>query len=556
MRVLLINSNRFKQPWPVLPFGLGCVAAAVEQAGHEVRVLDLCFSRRPARDVAETIRNYRPDIVGIGIRNIDNCAGYRTQFLLDEIRREAIEPCRKAFDGPIVLGGAAVGINAAEILEHFDMELAVRGDGEAAMVELIRRLEANEPLDGMPGLVRRVGGRTVENNEPMRVSRIDDLPLDRVYDHLDTAAYRHYDSPLQIQTKRGCALRCSYCTYNRIEGRSWRLRDPQRIADDIERLVRQTGMAHIEFTDSTFNYPLDHSKAVLRAIIGRNLKLRLRTMGLNPGAVDDELAGLMVQAGFRDVDLGAESCCDRTLKGLGKNFRTADVLRAARILRAHGIAVMWCLLLGGPDETEETVRETLDTAIGAAGPWDLIDIGIGLRVYNGAPIADRVRSTRPESAVGNFLFPTTYEGGALDVERLKALVKDRALRETNVFMYDEDARTPASFLKLGAWLFRLFAPNRPMWRWFILIRRTEKALGVLALKRALYRRKRLREAAALPKIVVSSPNERENDGIRKEPEECPVGAQDAFSRKPGAPARANERKTRKPLLPGSLPQSS
>ncbi len=488
MRVLLVNSNRFKQPWPVLPFGLGCVAAAVEKAGHEVRVLDLCFSRRPARAIAATVCAFRPDIVGIGIRNIDNCAGYRTQFLLDEIRRETIEPCRQAFDGPIVLGGAAVGINAAEILDLFDLELAIRGDGESAMVELVRRLEANEPLAGMPGLVRRIGGRTVENNEPMRVPDLDALPMDRVYDHLDTAAYRRYDSPIQVQTKRGCALNCSYCTYNRIEGHSWRLRDPQRIADDIERLVRRTGITHIEITDSTFNYPLAHSKAVLRAIIAKNIKLRLRTMGLNPGAVDDELADLMVQAGFRDVDLGVESCCDRTLKGLGKNFRKADVLRAARILREHGIAMAWCLLLGGPGETEETVRETLETAARSADPWDLIDIGIGLRVYNGAPIAEAMRKTRPDLVPDNYLQPVTYEGETLSLSRLKALVKDHALTRTNVFMYDEDARTPPAVLKLGAWLFGVFAPNQPMWRWFILIRRVEKALGLLALKRARHRR--------------------------------------------------------------------
>ena len=80
MRVLLINSNRFKQPWPVIPFGLCCVASAVEEAGHEVKFLDLCFSRNPTRDIGQTVETFDPDVVGVSIRNIDNCAGRDSQI--------------------------------------------------------------------------------------------------------------------------------------------------------------------------------------------------------------------------------------------------------------------------------------------------------------------------------------------------------------------------------------------------------------------------------------------------------------------------------------------
>ena len=124
MRVLLINSNRFHQPWPVIPFGLCCVASVVEAAGHEVRALDLCFSRRTEREIAEAVREFGPDVVGVSVRNIDNCAGWNTRFLLDEVRDRVIGPLKGAFTGPIVIGGAAVGINAAEMLGFFGKETA------------------------------------------------------------------------------------------------------------------------------------------------------------------------------------------------------------------------------------------------------------------------------------------------------------------------------------------------------------------------------------------------------------------------------------------------
>lgn len=477
MHVLLINSNRFTQPWPILPFGLCCVASAVECAGHEVRVLDLCFRPDPALDIRQAVMEWNPDVVGVGIRNIDNSAGYKTLFLLDAVRDEVIAPLKKTFGGPIVIGGTAAGINAAEILEYLDLDYAVRGDGEEAMVEFLRRIEYGISPSGMRGLTIR-SRECFEDNGTAPVEDLDSLPGAKVYRHIDLDPYHSFNTRLPIQTKRGCAQQCSYCTYNHVEGRRWRLRSPERVADEIERYVRETGIRRFEFTDSTFNIPLDHAKAVLRAVSARGLDLDLRTMGLNPGAVDEELVMLMKEAGFADVDLGAESGCDATLRGLGKHFRKEDVLRTADLLHDHDIPVMWYLLVGGPGETEETLRETFDTINRAASRWDLVNVGIGLRVYKGAPIAKTLTKADPERAADGFLQPVSFRPEGIDMETLKALTKREALRHTNYFMYDEDETTPLAVQRMGAWFLRTFAPRQPVWRIFIIIRALQKYLGL------------------------------------------------------------------------------
>ena len=168
-RVLLINSNRHKQPWPVLPFGICYVAAACEQAGHDVRVLDLCFSKNPSSDIQKSIRAHRPDVVGIGIRNIDSGTGHSREFQPDSVKSNVIDPVKSAFSGPIVIGGSAVGINARELLELFDLAFAVRGDGETTMVELLRRHASGEPWTNVPGLVEYRQGRIVSDEPPCRI---------------------------------------------------------------------------------------------------------------------------------------------------------------------------------------------------------------------------------------------------------------------------------------------------------------------------------------------------------------------------------------------------
>jgi anaerobic magnesium-protoporphyrin IX monomethyl ester cyclase len=486
MRVLLINANTFKQPWPVIPFGLCCVAASVEKAGYDVSVLDLCFSKRLTYDITRAVKQYVPDVVGVSIRNIDNSAGYNTLFLLEETKLEIITPLKSVFQGPIIIGGPAVGISGAEMLDFFDLQYAIRGDGEVAMVEFIKRLETDLPLEGIGGFVRRENGKIIEDNPPLRIDDLDTLPLAKPYRYINLKPYQRFDSPLQIQTKRGCALKCIYCTYNKIEGQSFRLRNPKLVADEIEDLVNETGINFIEFTDSTFNIPLGHAKAVLRAIIAKGLKLRLRTMGMNPGAVDEELADLLKQAGFRDVDLGVEAGCDITLKSLGKSFRKEDILHAGKLLQERNIPVTWYLLVGAPGETQETLKETFDTINRASTKWDLINVGVGIRVYNGAPIAEQMKYANPSCTSDNFLHPVHFNPEALSLESVKILTKKTALQHPNYFMYDEDESTPVLVLMIAASLLKLFAPRQPIWRLHIILRRIENVLGIGFLKRVLF----------------------------------------------------------------------
>lgn len=82
-KVLLINSNRFKHPWPVIPFGLCYIATVMETDGNnEVHFLDLCFSSDCEEDIQKAIRCFVPDVIGISIRNIDDTGGYNIHFLL------------------------------------------------------------------------------------------------------------------------------------------------------------------------------------------------------------------------------------------------------------------------------------------------------------------------------------------------------------------------------------------------------------------------------------------------------------------------------------------
>jgi hypothetical protein len=480
MKVLLINANRLRDPLPVIPIGACAVASALEAAGHAVKVLDLCFSPLPARAVRRAIARFAPDLVGVTIRNLDTGSGYRPRFLIDKVRRQVIEPCRGAFAGPIVIGGAAVGINGPELLEYFDLQYAVQGDGEAALVEIAARFAAGRPLGGVPGLVIRGPDGSIEMNPPVFTDALDALPPPEPQRHLSLLPYRLYSSPLQVQTKRGCAQTCSYCTYNRLEGGTYRLRDPEAVADEVARGVRATGIRDLEIVDSTFNLPLEHAKAVLRALIARKLRLRIAAMGMNPKYVDAELVGLMQRSGFVEACLGIESGSDPMLRSLGKNFTVEDIRAARQALRGAGIPVMWFLLLGAPGETRETIAETFRTVDAIAGPLDLVNIGVGIRVYKGAPIAGRWLAEHPDAA-GDFLQPLSYVPRDVDIDEIMDLAAAATSVRPRYFMFGGGAHIPLPVRLLARALF----PRQPIWRVYILTRGAAKYTGVLYVIAAL-----------------------------------------------------------------------
>lgn len=479
----MINSNRFRYPKPVIPIGLCSVAASIERAGYEVFVLDLCFSKNCVADISNTISTLHPDIIGVSIRNIDNIGGSSTRFLLDDINNNIIVNIKKCFRGEVVIGGSAVGISGVEILELFNLEYAICGDGEIAMVEFIRRIDKKmDMLKELRGLIIRKDREIVWNPASLLVEDLDALPFPRPHRYLNLKPYRQFDSAMQIQTKRGCALKCVYCTYSRIEGNCYRYRQPELVANEIEMIVEETGINHIEFIDSVFNIPLEHAKSVLRALRKKKMNLRLRAVGLNPGAIDEELVDLMHQVGFRDVGLGAEAGCDAILSALGKSYRIDDLLRAGKLLHERNMSILWCLLVGALEETQETVWETLGTLIRIASPWDIIDISIGVRIYKGSLLAENMMGDEKYCSGDNFLHSVYIAPRRIDLYRIKAIVKQAAFHYSNIFVYDERKRIPFIVLRIYFLLLKVFASHQPMWKIYILIRRIEKLVGIRFVK--------------------------------------------------------------------------
>ncbi|MFH1068392.1 MAG: radical SAM protein [Candidatus Glassbacteria bacterium] len=417
-----------------MPLGACLAAGAAAKAGHRVGLVDLMYAKDPLQQLKQGLKSIRPDVIGLSIRNIDNnnmrdpVAYYPDLIpILDTIRNNS--------EAPVVLGGPAVPILPEQYLRLTGALAAVTGDGETVFPRLLSAISNNEPMDRVEGIAFLEDGDFQLNN-PSAQEVPDFSPLSVIDGWIDLKAYRSRSATVPVQTKRGCPYSCIYCTYPCIEGTGYRLAHPEEVAETIKRLVR-LGLRDIEFVDNVFNSPYEHALAICERIAAARLRARIQTVELSPLFIDEALLFAMEAAGFVGIGITAESSSDIVLGRLCKGFTAGDVHRAAQAVNRHAIPCLWIFMLGGPGETEETVRETLDFAGRNIRRSDAVFFSLGIRIYPGTELEKIARREGIlQCPAAEMLAPVFYLSPALDRKRTENMLCQAVREHSNYFSSD------------------------------------------------------------------------------------------------------------------------
>ncbi len=390
MRVLLVYSNQCKDLVLAPPIGLSYIATATKKAGHKVEFLDLLVAGNPQEILRKTISEFEPDVVGVSVRNIDNIVAQRVENHLPELAEflMLIHESTDKVSGKkiyIVLGGPAISILEEMSLRHLDADFAICGEGEKSFPDLLDALENETSYYKIPGLCYRRGDVIFKN--PKQI--LEGFGRSYMEDWIDWSSYRRLGNACwAIQTKRGCPLKCDYCSYPAIEGRRFRKRSAEDVVDEIEEVIARVGPQTFEIVDSTFNAPQSHAIRLCQEIIRRKIKANFTAMGVNPIATSPELFSSMKRAGFNSMMVTPESASDTMLASYKKDFEMPKVYDAVRYIRESGIHSTWFFMLGGPGETQDTVNETMrfvETELAGNNMMSIFIVGI--RIFSGTGVA-------------------------------------------------------------------------------------------------------------------------------------------------------------------------
>jgi radical SAM superfamily enzyme YgiQ (UPF0313 family) len=459
-KIILINANNEHKPYPVPPIGLFLVASSIKKK-YEVKIVDGVFKN--TREILNEIINFKPDYIGISIRNIDNLQIIDSKCFFDHIQNNIIKPIKKISYTPIILGGSGFSIFAEDLIKKLNVDYGVIGEGEKVFPELLQYLDEGKDPSKLPGVIAKNSKGFIKNNAFLDVTK---LPFTEFDKHINYDLYKDRGA-YSIQTKRGCYHKCIYCTYTYLEGNNYRLRSPKDVADEIEEAYKRLGYLIFEFVDSTFNDPPGHAEEICREIIKRKIKAGLRTMGINPANASKELFNLMIRAGFTQIDCTPDSASPTMIKNLKKNFTLDQLKRTAEIIKKNDIPTMWFFIFGGPGENKETIKESFEFIDNYVYELDMVHITKGLRIYPKTELYDIAIKEKIIAKDDDLVFPLFYISKELTLDKLNKIIFKETSKRPNCIPAEES--TPSKQMLEAAKKLKNKL-NKPMFRILLKLR--------------------------------------------------------------------------------------
>jgi lipid biosynthesis B12-binding/radical SAM protein len=400
---LLVSTNRVVTPFPVYPLGVAHLLGALEEAGYRASHYDL-LAHDGLAGLGDILKERDFDLIGLSIRNLDTVDSTAPEAFMDGVI-ETVAFIRQYSQAPLVLGGPAFSIMPETIMDLLKADYGVVGEGEKMLVWLAAELEA---------------GRT-PSRKILSSKSSETVWHKVVYDQKIADHYLGWGGMLNIQTKRGCPYRCSYCSYPVLEGKTYRTRDPEEVAAEVMRVGAEYGAKCIFFTDSVFNDTQGHYLEVAEALIRAGNKTPWCGYFRPQNLTGEDLA-LMKRAGLSAMELGTDAGCNTTLAGLQKDFTFEDVVRVNDLAISQGVPCAHFVIFGGPDETRETLAEGLANIENLNNT--VVFAFTGIRILPGTAMHQRAIDDGVMAADQSLLEPFFYFSPHIEQQEI-----DRTIRE-------------------------------------------------------------------------------------------------------------------------------
>jgi anaerobic magnesium-protoporphyrin IX monomethyl ester cyclase len=363
---------------PFTPLGLGYLAAVLEKNQYKVDVIDCQVLGISYEKVKSELCKRKPNLVGITSTTLT----YKSALRVAKIAKEVHPSCLT------VLGGVHATFWDDKALQECPyLDVVVRKEGENTILELAERLEAGKAFRDLLGITCRNGEEIVRNPDRPHIEDLDSLPYPA--HHLwPIERLRKYGKVVfPVMTSRGCTFWCEFCSAVRMFGRRYRVRSPKNVVDELEFLQKNYGAEQFTFYDDTFTVNQARTAKICGEIINRKLNIEW-DCETRVDMVSKRLLQKMKDAGCFAVWYGLESGSKRVLDAMGKGISLAQVIRAFDWTKDVGLMAVVGVILGSPNETRETVWETVKFV----ERLDPDDVGYYIATpYPGTPMYDFVK---------------------------------------------------------------------------------------------------------------------------------------------------------------------
>lgn len=349
----------------LFPVGLGYVASAVSRSGHVLEIIDMDAHRTSFREVEERLRKTEFDAVAFGCI----VTGYKIVKKLAEIVKKVNK------DAWVIVGNSVASSIPEKLLKNNEVDIAVIGEGDNTIVDLLDCLDRNIDLQNVQGIFFKKNDRIYSTKPRDIIPNIDSIQHPE-WDLFDiktyvTMSHKYVSDPYPIpenqikafavNTARGCAYNCTFC-YHVFKDNKYRYRSPQNIISEIKELQKRYGINYINFWDELTFLSLKQTNEMIDTIL--NSGLEFFWTGACRGDLfkirDISLLKKMKASGCIGLGYSLESANQGILKSMNKKLDPKNFVNQKKALDKAGIVSWTSLVIGYPEETEQTLKQTFD----------------------------------------------------------------------------------------------------------------------------------------------------------------------------------------------------
>ena len=403
MKILFINPSLRggKAGHLFLPVGLGYVMTYVKQFGYKFDLLDIDAGGYDDKYVERYFEKNKFDVICLG--------SIVTHY---KWMKWCINTIKKYQPDSIIIIGNSVGGSIPEVLfQTTKVDVVIYGEGEVTTKELFDAIKLNKPLGeivepyieiphtnkgypatikgkGIPGIIYRgKNNKIINNGKRKAVKNIDDFPFPD-WDLFDVKTYLESGKrfgashswfykpeeaiPIPINTARGCVFKCTFCHYVFWHD-PYRHRSAENVIAEIKQNQKKYNANFFNFWDELSFHKLEPANKFIDELIKADLKIhwtcaiRADLMGRDvdtkgkviPRERRLDLAKKFVKSGCVSAGYSLESGSDVILEAMNKKVKSKYFKEQVHICREAGLVTNTSLVMGYPQETSETIKETM-----------------------------------------------------------------------------------------------------------------------------------------------------------------------------------------------------
>lgn len=354
MRILLVvYDNDSYIHW--FPQGLAYIAAVLKKNGYEVDIYNQDENHYSDEHLTEYLNKNKYDIIGVSV-----IAGYYQYRKLLRISDAINKSKQRPF---YILGGHGPSPEPEFFLKKTQADVAVIGEGELTIIELVDTIANKRPLSAVKGIAFRNGEKIRINEKRSLIDDIDTIPFP-AYDLFPINYYRllrmpgatNKDFVLPLLSGRGCTFECSFC-YRLDAG--FRPRSNESIIEEIQLLKKDYGITYIAFSDELLMSSISRTVSLCEDFIKSKLNIKWDCNGRLNYAKPDVLK-LMKESGCVFINYGIEAMDNQVLKNMKKGLTTEQVIKGIEATLSAGISPGFNIIFGNIGDNRETLNNGVE----------------------------------------------------------------------------------------------------------------------------------------------------------------------------------------------------